>query len=259
MSDDVQLEEFYDVHVHVDPSQSDDLSLLRDDLDQQMSESGCSKAVALHLPTAPWSARQWCEHMSRNERLIPFVSVDLRSGIVSTEADELVSAGARGFKIHPRLQGTHPLSPPVVELVQTAGELGVPVLIDAFFDWRMKQLGVTIDHFGELAQRCPQTRICIAHAGSPYVLESMFIAKELRNVYLDISFATLYFRTSHVTADILYAISNMRGRKIMYGSDYPDRSMHQTITETVRLMDEARIGQGIRSLVLRDNFMDFLG
>lgn len=252
--------EFKDVHAHLDPAFSLDLRSAFAQFSHEMKESGCNSAVALHLLTQPWSAEDWCSNALELPGVLPFVSVDLNRDDASDELHFLVSAcGARGLKLHPRLYGIPIMDSRTIDIVRLAGALQVPVMLDAFFDWALLRQGTDVTHFGQLAELCPETRICVAHMAAPHVTTALMMARALPNLFLDVSFSTLYYRGSSVTTDICYGVRSLRGRKILYGSDYPDRSMLETITDTLVEFDRAGVPIDMQQRVIADNFALFIG
>ena len=93
------------------------------------------RAVVLHLLAQPWSAEQFAEAISAYKRLFGFVNIDpLRSDARHQLCDAVENLGFIGLKLHPRLQKFDLADRAVSQLVSHAGELNVPVLIDAFPD-----------------------------------------------------------------------------------------------------------------------------
>lgn len=259
MTDTVPLV-FKDVHAHVDASLGLGLEVAFAKFGEEMRKSGCQRAVALHLLTQPWSAEEWCRTALAVPGVKPFVSIDLGSREAHDELRFLVAErGACGLKLHPRLYGIPVSDSRTTDIVRLAGTLGIPVLIDAFFDWALLSQGTEAAHFGQLAERSPDTRICVAHMAAPHVTTALMMARAIPNLFLDVSFSCLYYRGSSVTMDICYGVRSLRGRKIMYGSDYPDRPMLETIEDTIVEFTKAEVSMELQQRVLLDNFSIFMG
>lgn len=250
---------YCDAHTHLDPRVSRDLGQAASQLDHQLASTGCDTAIVLHLERDGWSAEDFCVSLRSFPRLIPFVTVDPHQKSSLDLLEFLVKdRGARGLKLHPRLSGFRPTDPAVIRLVQRAGALEIPVVIDAFFDWHLRRLGVEIGDFGRLAEACTSTRISIAHMGAPHVHETLAMARTLTNVYVDISFSLLYYRGSSISQDILYGIKSLAGKKkVMYGSDYPDRSVFETWMETQAEIAKIELSDDQRLDLLTKNFRRF--
>ncbi len=76
------------------------------------------------------SSREIVEGAARHsDVLIPFASVDPHDGAAAVESlRELVTAGARGLKLHPSLQSFVPNDPAFSPLYAAAADLGVPII-----------------------------------------------------------------------------------------------------------------------------------
>ena len=117
----------------------------------------------------------------------------------------------------------------MIKLVRTAGDLKLPVLIDAFPDGDALIIGFSPRNFAKLAMASPQTKTIWAHMGGHHVLDFVMIAKRLPNIWMDCSFSLMYYQNTHILQTILYAIRNLKFQKVMYGSDYPDRSIKESL------------------------------
>ena len=89
--------------------------------------------------------------------------------------------------------------------------------------------------------------------GGHHVIDFMMLAKRLDNVYFDISYSFLYYRGSDVPKNMAYAMKSMRYERVFYGSDYPDRSIQQTLTESLALFDQFDIDKADQKKILSTN------
>ena len=176
----------------------------------------------------------------------------------TSDAAELLRSfhalGAAGLKLHPRLRSFNVLEPGCVALVQTAGELGLPVMACAFPDGLNLKLGNDAARFAALAELAPNTRIAVGHAGGHHVLDFLMAAKTCKNLYLDLSFSPLYYRGSSVPGDLAFAVDSLRRRRVFWGTDFPDRPY----ADTVRLSSDFLSGVGDDGF-LAANALEFLG
>jgi len=95
--------------------------------------------------------------------------------------------------------------------------------------------------------------------GGHKVLDFMLLAKRLDNVFLDCSYSLLYYRGSSITDDILYAMRSMRYKKIFYGSDYPDRSVKDTLDLSIAEFRRVGISDTDQEAILYRNAKEFFG
>jgi predicted TIM-barrel fold metal-dependent hydrolase len=193
--------------------------------------------------------------------LIPFASVDpTRGADAIAEAQRLIAAGARGFKLHPPLQEFEPNDRsvyPFYELVQAArlpaifhtGHSGIGTGMRGGGGVRLKYgHPMLID---DVAVDFPDLPIVMAHPSFPWQDEAISVCLHKANVYIDLSgWSPKYFSPTLVQ----YAGTLLR-EKVMFGSDYP------MITPDRWLRDFAAlpIRDEVRPLILRENAARLLG
>jgi predicted TIM-barrel fold metal-dependent hydrolase len=249
-----------DAHLHLDDKFDGTANGAAQELSRQLTEAGVYRAIVLHLDIQPWSAEVFAEAISMNPILRGFINVNpysvdciqkLRAGIETL--------GYVGLKLHPRLQEFSLDDKRTVRLVKAAGEMNVPVLIDAFPDGTHLMQGFSPLKYALLAQQCPKTKIIWAHMGGHYVLDFMMLAKRLPNVYLDTSYSLLYYQNSSIPGDMVYAMRSMKFDRIFYGSDYPDRP----IKDSLKLSQQFLRNQGLKidemDKIMGRNARDFFG
>ena len=255
-----------DAHLHLSPMISRSALLSAKQLDADLAAAGVSRAVVLHLLYQPWndapawSAEEFAEAMAAYPRLRGFINIDpLREDACNRLRTGVESLGYVGLKLHPRLQNFSLEEAGVTKLVGFAGEMGVPVLIDAFPDGDWLMMGFNPLTFARLARKCPQTKIIIAHFGGHYCLDFMMLAKRIPNIWFDLSYSLLYYAGSPVVDNLLYCCKSMKYRRVMYGSDYPDRSIADTVRMSLKMFEERGIvGDDLDALLWR-NAREFFG
>lgn len=219
-----------DAHVHLNERHDGTALGAAMELDRQVTEAGIDQVVVLHLQAQGWSAQEFAEAVAPYPRLRPFVNIHPHQNKATEDLREAVEQlGYVGLKLHPRLQEFRVDDVETERLVQFAGELHVPVLIDAFPDGTHLMQGFDPVRYANLAKRCPNTRIIWAHMGGHRVIDFMMLAKRLPNVYMDFSYSLLYFRTSSVPKDMVYAMRSMQFNRVFFGSDYPDRPLQDSL------------------------------
>ena len=225
-----------------------------------MCEAGINHVIALHLEMQPWSAEEVSAAIAPYPGIHAFVNVHPeQEGADLKFRNAIERLGFIGLKLHPRLQD-HPVdSENTVKLVRLAGKLGVPVLIDAFPDGTHLMQGFDHLRYAELARQCTGTRIIWAHMGGHHVLDFMMLAKRLPNVYMDMSYSLLYYRSSAVPMNMVYAMRSMRFDKIFYGSDYPDRSLIESLNSSIEVLRANGVGEPELRKLLSGNACRFFG
>jgi predicted TIM-barrel fold metal-dependent hydrolase len=115
------------------------------------------------------------------ERVTGFASVDPRHPRAVEHLEVAVTAyGLRGLKIHPWLQGIHPLDPAMAPIGEAAARLGIPVL---FHDGTPPY--ATPLQVAAFAERHPAVPVVMGHAGLLELWpEALAAAQRLENVWL---------------------------------------------------------------------------
>jgi predicted TIM-barrel fold metal-dependent hydrolase len=228
-----------DAHLHLDESVPGPAAEAVRVLRAQLADAGVERAVVLHLETQRWPRREVADALRPHSELLGFANVHpLGPAPLEGLTQAVKEEGFGGLKLHPRLQRHSVIDDRVIALVRHAGGLGVPVLIDAFPDGDWLIEGHRPVHYAQLARACPDTRLIVAHMGGHHVIDMMMLAKRTPNMLLDTSFSLLYYRGSSVPADLVYAMRSMRFDRILYGSDYPDRSVPDTLEASIELLRE---------------------
>ena len=114
-------------------------------------------------------------------------------------------------------------------IARYCGEIGVPLILCSFCGGKSLFNSRPVELVYELAIRNPMTKIVMAHAGGHRPLEALLVQKACSNVYLEISFSPLYYEKSSVEVDFRFMLHKCDSKKIIYGSDYPEKSMLESL------------------------------
>ncbi|QUI70396.1 amidohydrolase family protein [Pseudoalteromonas sp. M8] len=248
-----------DAHLHLNSWQFPKLDEAINELEHQMTSANISKAVLLHLQIQPWSKEELAKALSGKGKFIPFVNIHPMDEDAKQALSLSISKlGYQGLKLHPRLQKYSPDDERVITLCRYSGELNAPVLLDAFPDGTALMQGFDPLAFARLAKACPDTSFIWAHMGGHKVIDFMMLAKRLPNVFMDCSYSLLYYRGSSVVDDLMYAMKSMRYDRIFYGSDYPDRSLSDSLTQSLEQFKKYNVQGEALEKILVQNFEDLI-
>jgi len=194
--------------------------------------------------------------------LVPFGSIDPLQGQAAIDlAYELVKDhGARGFKLHPTVQGFDPEDEAIEPLWAALEDLGVPVVIHT------GQTGIGAGTKGGGGFRLdlsnpmrldrvlaghPGLDIVLAHPSVPWVDEQISVVTHKANAWIDLSgWSPKYFPPQLVRA----ANSYLRDR-VLFGSDFPLLTPERWLGDFAAL----DIKDEVRPLILKDNAVRLLG
>src|SRR5688572_21169703 len=193
--------------------------------------------------------------------MIAFASVNpARGKSAADEAERLIAAGARGFKLHPPLQqfrANDQIAYPFYEVVNAArlpvvihtGHSGIGTGMPGGGGVRLKY-GNPMD-IDDVAVDFPDMPIILAHPSFPWQDEAISICLHKPQVYIDLSgWSPKYFSPTLVQ----YANTLLK-QKMLFGSDFPlikpDRWLSDF--EKIGIRDE------VRPLILKENAVRLLG
>lgn len=200
---------------------------------------------------------------------VGFVGVD-PSGEGAAPTSALIRRAVRewGFKGVGEIGGGDYLAPEWDVVWQTCIDERVPVLVHAGIP--LPSMLLRHSHpflIDELAHRYPALRIIAAHAGVPWLIETISTAVRHENVYVDISTLPAVRRQLMPLVLALAAERRLEGR-ILFGSDFPivDPAAYASAVRRASLPAPARwllklprASRGLRSRVLGLNAAELLG
>lgn len=248
-----------DGHGHLDPKRGDCREAMKY-LHQEAQACGVTGMILLNLLKLKHTndeVRDNAKVYGSFFRVFPTFHPDDSTAI--SELQRLKKVGVSGLKLHPMLDNYSVLNPKSVDLIKAAGDLGLPVLIDAFPWGKNQLLGNVPEAFAHLAELAPHTRIAIAHAGGHRILDALMVAKNYKNIYLDFTLTLLYYRGSTVLQDMAYAVSCLRGERIFWGTDYPDREYQETVHLTREEFAKWNLSADVQQKIYTGNVKQFLG
>ena len=249
-----------DAHLHLDLNRFNTPAEATAFLDEERQNANINHCIVLHLEDQNWSKEAFADAISVFPRIHGLVNLlPLNTDCCNQLKHAVTELGYIGLKLHPRLQNFSIEEPSVVELLRKAGELAVPVLIDAFPDGTHIMQGFSAINYAQLALKAPETKIIIAHMGGHHVLDFMMLAKRIPNIYFDISYSFLYYSGSSIPLNMIYAMKSMRFDRIFYGSDYPDRSLVKSLNQSIAVLKEHLINEDNLHKIMYSNAANFFG
>ena len=246
-----------DAHLHLDPRSGGSAQAAVDKLLADMEDAGVEHAVVLQLLTQPWSLAEVAAATVSHPRLTAFANIDPNQPDANATLDKAVAMGYRGVKLHPRLQKFCPDAPACIALVQRAGELGLPVLIDCFPDGDWLLAGLSVLNYAHLARAASGTRLIVAHAGGHHCIDLLMLAKRIPNLWFDLSYSWLYYDDS-VVSQLAYCVRSMRGERVLFGTDHPDRPLGESVKRSLALLDRHGVMEDIQHKILWLNAQQLL-
>lgn len=139
-------------------------------------------------------------------------------------ADQILDAGFRAVKLHPRM-GRYDLEDPRVTAVLSANAAArhsLPVWICGLLHHPAAPLSRGPEElFHALGLRFPNTRFVVAHAGGTRALSLAEAVSALPNVFLDLSYTLARYRGFSLVSD-LQLLAQRFEKRLLWGSDFPE-------------------------------------
>jgi predicted TIM-barrel fold metal-dependent hydrolase len=211
MLDQVPGVELFDAHTHIGHNDPDGMKQTPEQLTANLRTVGARGAFVfpMHEPDgyAPANDAVIEAAQASDGLLVPFCRVNPHDDAIS-EAERCLRNGARGIKLHPRAERFTLDHPGVLPLIELAHERTLPVLIHA--GRGIPALGL---HAVQLADRFPNARVILAHAGICDLSWIWRVAADYPNLLFDTAW--------WMPADLLALFSLIPPGQILFASDAP--------------------------------------
>ena len=228
---------------------------------EEMEEAGVEKCVVMSRNTATSltppdadSTESWgsvrnddvaAARKAYPDRLVVFGAVDPSGGIREAvqEVERCVTVlHCRGIVVEPGFCSPPlmPDAPQLYPVYDRCAELGVPVAVTQSFEGGPRLRYANPEAVENAAHDFPSLNFIIVHAAYPYILQAASICCFNPNVWL---LPDLYMNVTTIPGRSLYAeaMKLTHGRRFLFGSAYPYRSLKQSV-------------EGLRSLGLPEDF-----
>ncbi|MBU7006396.1 amidohydrolase family protein [Phosphitispora fastidiosa] len=194
----------------------------------QMQENNIRWAFAVGLPdVGNYNLEKYSEFIrSKSDLLYPIAGLRFDDIQESHDIRELLTKVSKlnyvGIKIHPRFSKVTYDNVLLPEVVKTANELNLAVMLCTYFyrsgnDYYRNNM-VSLR---ELLSKLNGEKIILLHSCTVRLFEMMEVAREFHNVLLDLSLTLCKYEGSSLDLDIQFLFKNF-DRRICVGSDGPE-------------------------------------
>lgn len=193
------------------------------------------------------------------KEIIPFCSVHPYDKYKRNKLAWFRRNGARGLKLHPKVQGVHPRDDDFLELIMHAEHQGLVTIIDCGrtayeerLPWLKKHFK-TLDYgrISDLASAVMMAGfmpVILAHAGGADFGEALALAEHFPNVYLEVS--------TQPPSHIRIAINRLGPDRVLFGSNWP---LYPQEVALAAVLHATRGQPVVRRKVLYENAARLLG
>jgi predicted TIM-barrel fold metal-dependent hydrolase len=228
-----------------------------------MDKCGVERAVVVALDgyiKNEFILRTCEEHSSR---LIPGASINPASfngpSEAALQAKKLLSSGKYTvLKLHPRLHKYDIFDSRflcILEEVEKA-DMKVHVWLDTLLYYRDARLAKPpVGSIHDLVARFPSIKFVLLHGCGSEVLRLADAIRDCENTLLDISYTLSRYKGSSVDLDLAFLFKNF-DQRIVFGSDFPEVSVQQAITDFDALTK--KLSSHKRNAILHKNLSELL-
>jgi uncharacterized protein len=174
--------------------------------------SGVDRAVI--LPIEPYvTTESVLAACQADSRLIPFCSVHPHDQAKKSKLAAYVARGCKGLKIHPVIQKVPPADPALLELIEEAAALDLPVLLHVGWGALWESNYGLVENYRRIITSFPAARFIFAHLGFYQPHRLMELVEKHDHVTCDLSWQPLGI--------VRQAIDRLGDERLLYGSDWP--------------------------------------
>lgn len=166
---------------------------------------------------------------SFSDKLIPIGFFELNNNNsyneLKNQIQQLKQLHYKGIKLHPRIGKFNLLHPLLPQIIKMANDEGLVVLLCTYFyECGENVLVNTPENLHRLLVQIPDEKLMLLHSGTVRLMEMVEIARNFKNILLDLSFTINKYVGSSLDMDIQYLFSSF-DRHICVGSDFPEFSL----------------------------------
>lgn len=193
-----------------------------------------------------------------NKQIIPICTVHPFDGDSAVlELKRLKALGIKIIKLHPITQEFDIEDKRVSLVAMEAGNLDIVVLMDAYTFYQKNNIEKLI----YLAFQNRKTKFIFAHMGGPEFNKFGFLGAISKtdpwfadNIWFDISGTVNVFADSPFKEEFQWAIQNIGTDRILFGSDFPQFS----VDDTIRAVDKLDLTKEERRMIMYSNAKQLL-
>ncbi|WP_167955992.1 amidohydrolase family protein [Anaerosporobacter faecicola] len=242
-----------DAHFHYDFTNDSKLDL--NNIEKIMNDNSIEK-ILLHIIDPCLSVKQLC-NITWPTNIIPSVMLNPLEKICSLELEKLKNHNIRFVKILPYEQNIdYKDFPKILEYAKKIQEYNMCLVICAAYGSKniYKTNGIHLAEY--LLGNGIISPLIVAHGGMTKVLDTLLLMEEYPNLFMDISFSLYYWWGSTVIQDYAFVIKKMSGKRIFYGSDYPNVTIEQSLNIFKDFCYKYDINSSIQQNILNSNFSE---
>lgn len=224
-------------------------NLLRE-MDSMRVERSIILPIKLGLPFGDDQTEVWRREIKSNsasQRLLAGFSIHPRDKDKIEQMREHAKSGFKVMKLHPPIQRFYPDDAEMMEVYQTAEELGITIFFHggrAGIEPESSQRYAMPRHYEAAFKNFPNVNYIIGHAGARDFEAMLTLAKRYQNTWIGTHGQSL--------RNLETMIQQTGGERLLYGTDWPFYHIASSLAK-VLITTDTLARKPIRQAILRDN------
>lgn len=206
--------------------------------------------------------------VNNSDRFIGFTSVDPRKENAPALLKDDIEAGLKGLKLYPVNRGFSVSDERCYPVYETAEALGIPITI---------HFGVSIGYFSDLrfgnpidlhpvARDFPDVTFILAHFGCGFLRETLFLAYQCQNIYVDTSSSNRWLEYLPYTIDLKQVFEKclavLGPERLIFGTDsnfFPRGYRYNILEEQMAIVNSLNMKKEDKAKIFGENMAGLLG
>ena len=182
---------------------------------------------------------------------------DFRNGDIIKYLKEIKSKGFSFIKFHSYVQNiTVKDFEKVVEVSIEAEKIGLGICIDASYGTNKLYTNDNLAMAAQILNNVNGTPVVLLHSGGPRIFESMLLALQNTNVYLETSLSLDFYEGSSLWKDYAYVYRRIGLDRILFASDFPYQPVDEAIKTFSRFKEYLNLTEAELQLIKFQNFLN---
>lgn len=226
-------------------------------LSDELSLADIEKAV-LYIFDEEWYHHDWFPYKFP-ENIIPAILLDPELDEIEQKIKQLAENNIRFAKLLPYEQHIfYEDYEKILKIAQILSDNGIVLTVCCAYGSRYLYQTNGVELTSYLLNGGIKTPIIMAHGGMPRVFDAMSLMFEFPNLYMDISFALNYWKSSRIWDDYRFVFEKLDYKRIFYGSDFPYVSFEETREVFDEFCEFYKINDRQKKQIEEENFRLFL-
>lgn len=144
----------------------------------------------------------------------------------------------------------------IVEISIEAEKLGLGICIDASYGTNKIYTNDNLALAAQILNKVNITPVILLHSGGPRIFETMLLALQNKNVYLETSLSLDFYEGSRIWEDYAYAYKRIGLERILFASDFPYQPVDEALKTFSRFVECLKCTKEEQEMIKVNNFLE---